>query len=65
MGYGNYSNIALELKDSEAGNRFIQDNTKITVAFNEGLCRFTLVTTIERDNKQPFVGTLNIVLEQK
>jgi hypothetical protein len=62
---GNYSNIALELKDSEAGNRFIQDNTKITVAFNEGLCRFTLVTTIERDNKQPFVGTLNIVLEQK
>ena len=62
---GNYSNIALELKDSEAGNRFIQDNTKITVAFNGGLCRFTLVTTIERDNKQPFVGTLNIVLEQK
>ena len=61
---GNYSNIALELKDSEAGNKFIQDNTKITVAFADGLCRFTLVTTIDRSNKQPFVGTLNIVMEQ-
>lgn len=62
---GNYSNIALELKDSEAGNKFIQDNTKIVVAFDNDLCRFTLVTTLDRDGKKPFVGTLNIVLQPK
>ena len=62
---GNYSNIALELKDSEAGNKFIQDNTQISVEFSNNLCKFMLVTTLDRDNKKPFVGTLNIVMEPK
>lgn len=62
---GNYSNIALNLKDSEMGNKFIQNNSKVTVDFNDNLCKFNLTTTLEREGKKPFVATLNIVLQPK
>ena len=62
---GNYSNIALELKDSEMGNKFIQNNSSVNIEFNDNLCKFTLTTTLDREGKQPFVATLNIVLQPK
>lgn len=62
---GNYSNIALELKDSEMGNKFIQNNSSVNIEFSDNLCKFTLTTTLEREGKQPFVATLNIVLQPK
>lgn len=62
---GNYSNIALKLKDSEMGNKFIQDNTKIAVEFSGTLCKFTLTTTLDREGKKPFVATLNLVMQPK
>ena len=62
---GNYANIALKLKDSEAGNKFIQDNTNIAVSFADNKCRFLMVTTLERSGKLPFVATLNVVMSAK
>lgn len=62
---GNYSNIAIELKDDEMGNKFIQDNTKIGVNITNTLCTFNLVTTLERTGKKPFTATLNLVMQPK
>ena len=60
-----FSNIAIKWKNSECGNKFIQDNTRIAVDFNNNLCRLTCSTTINRENKRAFVVTLNIVMEPK
>ncbi len=61
----NYANIALELKNNEAGNKFIQNNTNITVTLTSKLCNFMFVTQIERRGKEALIGTLQVAMEPK
>ena len=60
---GNYANIAIELKDSEMGNKFIQDNSAIDLKFTSNTCIFTLTTNLEGSKKNKYVATLNINME--
>jgi len=61
----NYANIALQLKNSAAGNKFIQDNTNITVTLTSTLCNFMFVTKIERSGKEPLIGSLQVAMQPK
>jgi hypothetical protein len=58
-----YSNIAIQLKDSEMGNKFIQDNSAIDLKFTSNTCIFTLTTNLEGGSKNKYVATLNINME--
>ena len=60
---GNYANIAIELKDSEMGNKFIQDNSAIDLKFTSNTCIFTLTTNLEGSKKNKYVAALNINME--
>ena len=59
----NYSDIALELKEKTMGNKFIQDNSKVTVVFTTNTCVVVLSTQLTGNNNNRYTATLLVNLE--
>ena len=61
----NYANIALKLKEKTMGNKFIQDNSKISVRFTTNTCLITLSTQLIGGSNNHYTATLQVNLDKQ